>query len=133
MFYILYIKQKYIIGFFNHIYWTFFNKFYFSFIISCNSTILYIFFNSETVVKLNIYNLMLFFSIDSLLIFLTTIMINLSLEFPLKKLLKYLFSNEYKINFENEEDINEEGNDNKNISSEDDSDDEDIENENIEQ
>ena len=131
-FYILYIKQTYIIGFFNHIYWTFFNKFYFSFIISCNSCILYIFYNSETVVKLNTYNLLLFFFIDTVLIFLSTIFIYLSLEFPLKKLFKYLLSSEYKINFENEEDINEEGNDNKIISSEDDSDDEDTENENIE-
>ena len=130
-FYILYIKQKYIIGFFNHIYWTFFNKFYFSFILSCNPTILYIFYNSETVVKLNTYNLLLFFFIDTVLIFISTMAKYLSLEFPLKKILKYLLSSEYKINFENEEDINEEGNDNLFVSSEDDSDDEDSENENI--
>ena len=93
-FFILYIKNQFIIGFFNHIYWSIFNKFYFSFILACNSTILYIFYESETVVKLNIYNLVLFFFIDSIFIFSTTILIYISLELPLKKIFKYLFSNE---------------------------------------
>ena len=98
-FFILLIKQQFIIEFFNHIYWTFFNKFYFSFLLSCNSSILYIFYQSETVVKLNAFNLWLYFFISTVFIFLVTFLIYIAFELPLKKITKYLLSNDYKIDF----------------------------------
>ena len=98
-FFILLLKQHFIIEFFNHIYWTFFNKFYFSFLLSCNSVILYIFYESETVVKLNAFNLWLYYFISTVFIFVVTIIIYITIELPLKKISKYLFSNNYKISF----------------------------------
>ena len=99
-FFILLLKQHFIIEFFNHIYWTFFNKFYFSFLLSCNSVILYIFYESETVVKLNAFNLWLYYFISTVFIFVVTIIIYITIELPLKRISKYLFSNNYKINFD---------------------------------
>ena len=98
-FFILLIKQQFIIEFFNHIYWTFFNKFYFSFLLACNSSILYIFYQSETVVKLNIFNLWLYFFICTVFIFIVTFLIYIAFELPLKKISKYLLSRDYKIDF----------------------------------
>ena len=98
-FIILLLKQHFIIEFFNHIYWTFFNKFYFSLLLSCNSIILYIFYESETVVKLNSFNLWLYYFISTVFIFIVAIIIYIVLDSPLKKISKYLFSNNYKINF----------------------------------
>ena len=98
-FFILLIKQQFIIEFFNHIYWTFFNKFYFSFLLSCNTSILYIFYQSETVVKLNAFNLWLYFFISTVFIFIVTFLIYIAFELPLKKISKYLLSNDYKIDF----------------------------------
>ena len=98
-FFILLLKQHFIIEFFNHIYWTFFNKFYFSLLLSCNSIILYIFYESETVVKLNSFNLWLYYFISTVFIFIVAIIIYIVLDSPLKKISKYLFSNNYKINF----------------------------------
>ena len=99
-FFILSIKQLFIGDFLNHKYWSFFIKFYFSFLLACNSTILYIFYESETVVKLNLFNLLLYFFIDCVLIFTTTVIIYISFEFPLKKIFKDIIS---KHNFKKEE------------------------------
>ena len=104
--FILLKKQHFIIEFFNHIYWTFFNKFYFSFLLACNSTILFIFYESETVVKLNAFNLWLFFFISTVFIFFFTLIIYLCFELPLKRLFKFLFSSKYTIEYEKEELIN---------------------------
>jgi hypothetical protein len=89
-FFILYTKSSAIIDFFNSIYWAFLNKFYFSFIIVCNSTILYIFYESETVVKLNALTLLMYFFIATIVIFFLTIIIYISIELPLKKIFIYL-------------------------------------------
>lgn len=126
-FFILLLKQHFIIEFFNHIYWTFFNKFYFSFLLSCNNIILYIFFESETVVKLNAFNLWLYYFISTVFIFIVTIIIYITIELPLKKISKYLFSNNYKINFGEEfieKNKEEHNDDNKSDDEEDDEDDE---------
>ena len=101
--FILLIKQQFIIEFFNHIYWTFFNKFYFSFILACNSTILFIFYESETVVKLNEFNLWLFFFICTAFIFINTLIFYIAFELPLKRLFKFWFSNNYSIDLGKEE------------------------------
>lgn len=119
--YIFYMKGIYFgKSFISHIYWSFFIKFYFSFLIICNSTILYIFYESETFVKLNLFNLILYFFIAFGFIFFLSIILYISVELPLKKLFKYLFSKEYKnylinkirYNFEKkEEDYNNEDED----------------------
>ena len=125
-FFIIYKINFFIIEFFNHHFWELFSRFYFSFLLACNSTILYIFYESETVVKLNTYNLILFFFIDSVFIFITTLIIYISLELPFKKISKYLFSNKYDL--KDEEDNNEEeDDDNKKDNSDEDEDDSDEE------
>ena len=92
-----------IISFFGHKYWLFCNKFYFSFILVCNATILFIFYESETVVKLNSYNLLLFFFIDTIFIFAFTLILYITVELPLKRIFKYLLSNDYEIKFQEED------------------------------
>ena len=125
--FILLKKNQFIIDFFNHIYWTFFNKFYFSFLLACNTSILYIFFQSETVVKLNTFNLWLYFFISTVFIFIVSFIFYISLELPLKKISKYLLSKDYKIDFEKqlEDDDHEEDDEIDEMSNDDEDEDED--------
>ena len=125
--FILLKKNQFIIDFFNHIYWTFFNKFYFSFLLACNTSILYIFFQSETVVKLNTFNLWLYFFISTVFIFIVSFIFYISLELPLKKISKYLLSKDYKIDFEKQlvDDDHEEDDEMDEMSNDDDDEDED--------
>ena len=106
--FILYMKRQYfIIDFFNHIYWSPFNKAYFSFVMVCNPIILFIFYESETVVKLNLYNLYLYFFIDIFFIFIATVIAYITIELPLKKIFKYMIKKDYII-ISNTEELNEE-------------------------
>ena len=102
--FILYTKSSAIIEFFNSNYWSFFNKFYFSFIIVCNSTILYMFYESETVVKINTLTLLMYFFIATMVIFLLTIIFYISIELPLKKIFKNLTKNKKRIINEEDDD-----------------------------
>ena len=96
-FFILLIKQQYIIEFFNHIYWSFFYKFYFAFLIISDICILHILYESETVVKLNLLTLVFFFFISIIVIFIITYLCYVALDLPLKKLFKYFFTDNYNI------------------------------------
>ena len=87
-FFTLFVKQQFIIDFFSHIYWTFFYKFYYSFLLTCNFIILIIFYESETVIKLNLFNLVFFFFISIVLIFIITSLNYIGIELPLKKIFK---------------------------------------------
>ena len=99
-FFIFYMKgQNFFNEFFSHIYWSFFNKFYFSFLVISNPIILYIFYESETVIKLNLFNLLLYFFIALVLIFIMTIIIYITIELPMKRIFKYLIKKEKKENY----------------------------------
>ena len=110
LFFILFMKRQYaFINFFSHIYWSSFIKSYFSFLMISNLVILYNFYSNETVVKLNLYNLFLYYFINCVIILILTIIFYISIELPLKKLFKYMVKNDYiiditkKINEEEEE------------------------------
>jgi hypothetical protein len=107
LFFILFMKRQYsFINFFSHIYWSSFIKSYFSFLIISNFVILYNFYSNETVVKLNLYNLFLYYFINSVIILILTVAFYISIELPLKKLFKYMIKNDYIIDITKE--INEE-------------------------
>ena len=99
--FILYIKGQYfIINFFNYDFWSFFTKSYFSLSIVCNSCILFIFYESETVVKLKTSNIILYYFINLFFIIIFTILTYILIELPLKKITKYLFSSSANITLE---------------------------------
>ena len=103
-FFFLYMKgYEVVIDFFSHHYWFFFNKIYFSFILILNPVILYNFYNSENVVKLNTYTIYLYSIINLCVITIIMIILYIYLELPLKKLFKYNIRT-YEIIDENDED-----------------------------
>jgi len=96
--FILFMKSQYFfIDFFSHIYWSFFNKSQFSFLVVYSLVILNNFYASETVVKLNLYNLFLYFFINLFHIALMTILVYIIIELPMRKICKYFLKEEYKI------------------------------------
>ena len=79
-----------IFNFLNNIHWGFFIKSYFSFILVSNIIIVYNFYQSETVVKINLSNIYIYSFINLFFILIFTIIIYSCFEFPLKKYLKPL-------------------------------------------
>ena len=130
--FILFMKSQYFfIDFFSNIYWSPFNKSQFSFLILYSIVILNNFYASETVVKLNLYNLFLYFFINLFHITLMTILVYIIIELPMRKISKYFFKEEYKIvsiteeiddDEEEEEDENENEDSNYDIVNKDDND-----------
>ena len=108
-FYLYMIGLEFINGFFNHIYWSFFSKIYFSFITVFSPIILFNLYNSETLIKVNIYNIYVYSFINIVIIFLIMILGYIYLELPLKKLFKFLIR-KYNIEFDNDEEKKEEEN-----------------------
>ena len=106
IFFILYMKGHYFfIDFYSHIYWSFFTKSYFSFLIVCNPVILFIFYESETVIKLNILNIWLYYFINLPFVLIITIIIYIVIDLPLKKLSKYIIKRDIEnVNLEENED-----------------------------
>ena len=99
IFFILYMKGQYsFINFFNNNYWSFFTKSYFSFLLVCNPVILLIFYQSETVVKLNKFNIFLYYCINLVFILIITLVMYITLELPLKKIFKCIVKRELPIN-----------------------------------
>ena len=98
--FILYFKgQNFINDFFCHIFWGVFNKSYFSIILIANPLILYIFYQSETRIILNFFNLLLYSIIGACVSFLFGSIIYLFFELPYKRLIHNIFS------WEEQEDI----------------------------
>ena len=96
-FFFLFMKgQETINGFFSHIYWSFFSKSYFSFILVLSPVILFNFYDNDSVIKLNTFTIYLYSSINLFIIFFVTILIYGYLELPCKKILK-LFIRNYEI------------------------------------
>ena len=105
IFFVMYSKTEKsadIFDFLNNIYWSFFAKSYFSFTVISTPIILYIFYQSETVVELYMGNIFLYFSIDIIFILLGDILFYSFFEFPFKKIFKTFFIKEEIINIEYE-------------------------------
>lgn len=99
-----------IIDFFSHLYWSIFVKSYFSFLISMNPIILYIFYQSDTLINLNGSFIYIYFFISLVFISFIIIINFIIFELPLKKIFRYLFKRSGKIS--NKDDfylMNEEG------------------------
>ena len=93
-FFFLFMKgQETINGFFSHIYWSFFSKSYFSFILVLSPVILFNFYDNDSVIKLNTFTIYLYSSINLFIIFFVTILIYGYLELPCKKILKFFIRN----------------------------------------
>ena len=105
LFFILYFKKIEIIkSFLNHIFWSFFVKTYYTFSIISIPVILYVFYGSETMVKLNLFNIILYSFTFLILIIIGMIIIYSCFELPLKKLFKYILKGKEFINFDEDED-----------------------------
>ena len=74
--------------FLNNIHWSFFIKSYFSHITVSSQIILYIFYHSETVITVGLFNIYLYSLISIIFIGLNTIICYILFELPLKKLFK---------------------------------------------
>ena len=108
--FLFYFKEIQIIrSFFNHIYWSFFVKSYFTFTLISTFFILFFLYITETVIKLNIFNIFLFGIINLIIIVSLMIICYSCYEFPLKKLFKFFLKGKDVIIFdEDEEDDDEE-------------------------
>ena len=90
--FILYFNgRNFINDFFCHIFWGILNRPYFSLILVINPLILNIFYQSETRIILNIFNLFLYSIISGCITFLTGIFIYLFFELPYKRLIRNIF------------------------------------------
>ena len=125
IFFVLYSRSEKsadIFDFFNNRYWSFFTKSYFSFTVISTPIIIYVFYQSETVVELYLGNIFLYFSIDIIFILVCNILFYSCFEFPCKKIFKAFFIGEEIIKMEIEDEKNKEDyydnkrNDNENLS-----------------
>jgi hypothetical protein len=91
--FILYFKgQNFINDFFCHIFWGVLNKPYFSMILLANPLILYIFYQSETRIILNFFNVLLYSIISGCITFLFGSFGYLFFELPFKRLIRCIFN-----------------------------------------
>ena len=105
--FILFFKESQVLRkFFNSIYWSFFVKSYYSFILISVPVILIIFYDSESIIKVHIYNFFLFSFINLIIIFISVIIFYSIYYLPLKKIFKYCLKKDEII--EDEEGDNEE-------------------------
>ena len=103
--FLLYFKQVEIIrSFLNHGYWSFYVKTYFSFMMVSPTIILFTFYQTETVIKLDIYNMIIYGFIFLILIFILVIASYSFYELPMKKIFKYLLKGKEISNFEEDYD-----------------------------
>ena len=96
-------------SFFNHIYWSFFVKSYYTYILVSGSVIMCVLYLSESVIIMHIYNIILYSCINFIFIFIIVIIIYSCFELPLKKIFKYfLIGNDIIDEEDNEEEEEEE-------------------------
>ena len=81
-------KKSDLFDFMNNIYWSFFTKSYFSFMLISSPIIIYIFYQSETFIKLNLSSVFLFSCINLFFILILDIIFYCCFELPLKKIFK---------------------------------------------
>ena len=107
--FILFFKEYSVLrGFFNSIYWTFFVKSYYSFLLISAPIIICIFYDSETIIKANIYNVILYSMINLIYISIYVIIFYSIYELPLKNLFKYFLKGNDIIEEDDNDDDNEE-------------------------
>jgi hypothetical protein len=93
--FILYFRGKnFVNDFFCHIFWTVFNKPYYSIILTANPLIIYIFYQNETKIILNFFNVALYSLIGGTLSFILGLILYLFFELPYKRLIHYLLAKE---------------------------------------
>jgi hypothetical protein len=110
--FILYFKQIEIIqGFLNHVYWSIFVKCYFTYSLVSIPVILFVFYETETVVKLSIFNLVLYYFMNLILILFLMIIFYSCLELPLKKIFKFFLKGKEILNLEDDDDDGDEDSD----------------------
>ena len=110
--FIFYFKgQNFINDFYCHVFWAMLNKSYFSYILVANPMILFIFYQSETKILLNLFNLLLYSLISGGLIFLSATFAYLVFELPYKRLIHQIFSDDYKKELEDNDEEKEEKSD----------------------
>ena len=103
IFFYLYFKGGQINDFLSHIYWSFFIKSYFSYSLVSGLVILYIIYQSESVIKVSIYTIYLYSLISSFLIFIAVIIFYSCYEYPLRKIFKTLKIRKSYINLDDAE------------------------------
>ena len=107
--FILFFKEATLIrSFCNSIYWSFFVKTYYPFTLISVPVILIIFYESESVIKIHIYNFILYSLINLIFIILFVIIFYSVYDLPFKKLFKYFIKGSEIIEEEDEEDSDEE-------------------------
>ena len=99
----IYFKGSQLNDFFDSIYWSFFIKSYFSYSLVSSLIIVYIFYQSETVITMTIYNTILYSSLSIVFVFLAVIVFYGFYEYPLKKIFKTVKIKNSLINIENED------------------------------
>ena len=109
VFFFSYFKGGQINDFLSHIYWSFFIKSYFSYSLVSSLVILYILYQSETVIKLDIYASIQYSLISSFFIFIAIIIFYSFYEYPLRKIFKTLKIRRAYINLDDDK-FNEEEN-----------------------
>jgi len=88
--FILFFKEATIIrSFCNSIYWSFFVKSYYPFTLVSVPVILIIFYESESVIKIHIYNFILYSFINLIFVFIFVVIFYSIYDLPLKKIFKY--------------------------------------------
>ena len=102
IFFYLNYKGGQINDFLSHRYWSFFIKSYFSYTLVSSLVILYILYQSETMIKVNTYTIFFYSLISSFFIFIASIIFYSCYEFPLKKIFKTLKFRKSYINLDDE-------------------------------
>ena len=107
--FILYFKEFEILrSFINHIYWSFFVKSYFSFILVSVPIILFVLYGDDTIIKLYIYNITLYSLINIIIIIIAMIIFYSFFELPFKKAVKLILKGKEALNIEEDENDEEE-------------------------
>ena len=103
--FLFYFKEIQIIrSFFNHIYWSFFVKSYFTFTLISSFFILFFLYVTETVIKLNILNIFLFGIMNTVIIIVLMIISYSCYELSFKKLFKFFLKGKEAFDFGEDDD-----------------------------
>ena len=102
--FLLFFKETQIIrNFFNNMFWSFFVKCYYPYILLSGSIILIIFYQTESVIKVHTYNIIFFSMINIIIVFIVVIIYYVCYELPVKKIFKYFLKGDEIIEEENDD------------------------------
>ena len=91
--FIIFLKaNNFVAIFLSNIYWTMISKPYFSFILIINTTLLFIFYQSETMIEINSMNIFLYSIIGGTVTFIVTSLFYIFFELPYKRLIQLICS-----------------------------------------